>query len=81
MTRDNLTAVANHLDQLIADAEPQKAKAFLRLLIQELRVNGRAEILPTYRVITDTVCATSEKVERAGLEPATPSLQSWCSPN
>jgi hypothetical protein len=26
-----------------------------------LRVNGRAEILPTYRVVTPEVCAISEK--------------------
>ncbi len=53
----------------IAEADPQKAKALLRLLIEELRANGRAEILPTYRLITPTVCAMSEKVELAGLEP------------
>jgi site-specific DNA recombinase len=64
-------AVADELDRVIADAEPQKAKALLRLVIEELRVNGRAEILPTYRVVTPEVCAMSEKVELAGLEPAT----------
>ena len=41
-----------------AEAEPQKAKALLRLLIEELRVNSRAQIVSTYRVVTDTVCAT-----------------------
>ena len=69
-TAAELAAVADQLDQLLADAEPQKAKALLRLLIQELRVNGRAEILPTYRVVNPAVCATSEKVEAAGIEPA-----------
>jgi hypothetical protein len=39
--------------------------------IDELRVHSRAEILPTYRLITPTVfCAMSEKVEAAGIEPA-----------
>jgi hypothetical protein len=38
-------------------------------LIDELRVNGRAEIPPTYRLITPTVCAI-RKVEAAGIEPA-----------
>jgi hypothetical protein len=31
-------------------------------LIEELRVNSRAEILPTYRVVTPTVSTMSEKV-------------------
>jgi hypothetical protein len=45
-------------------------KALLRLLIEELRVNSRAEILPTYRFVTPTVGSMSEKVEAAGIEPA-----------
>jgi site-specific DNA recombinase len=69
-TAAELAAVADDLDRVIADAEPQKAKALLRLLIEELRVDGRAEILPTYRVVTPEVCAMSEKVEAAGIEPA-----------
>jgi len=55
---------------VIAKGEPQKTKALLRLLIQELRVDGRAQIQPTYRLVTPEVCATSEKVGGAGLEPA-----------
>jgi site-specific DNA recombinase len=69
-TAADLAAVADELDRVIADAEPQKAKALLRLLIEEVRVNGRAEILPTYRIVTPEVCAMSEKVEAAGIEPA-----------
>jgi hypothetical protein len=53
----------------MANAEPQQAKALLRHLIAELKVESRAKIQPTYRVITPTVCATS-KVEAAGIEPA-----------
>jgi site-specific DNA recombinase len=75
-TRAELATIADHLDQLIANAEPQQAKALLRHLIAELKVNSRAKIQPTYRVITETVCATSEKVERAGIEPVTTGLQS-----
>jgi len=67
-TAAELATIADQLDQLVAEAAPQKAKALLRLLIQELRVNGRAQIIPTYRVITPAVCATSEKVEAAGIE-------------
>jgi site-specific DNA recombinase len=70
-TPAELTAVADELDRVIADAEPQKAKALLRLLIEELRVNSRREILPTYRLVTPAVCAMSEKVEPTGLEPVT----------
>jgi len=38
-------------------------------MIEELHVNGRSEILPTYRLVTLAVCATSEKVDAAGIEP------------
>jgi len=62
--------VADLLESVLDDGDPQKAKALLRLLIDELRVNGRAEILPTYRLVTPEVCAMSEKVEAAGIEPA-----------
>jgi hypothetical protein len=68
---------ASQLESVIADGEPEQAKALLRILIAELRVNGRHDIRPTYRVIasdhatTAGVCATSGKVGPAGLEPAT----------
>jgi site-specific DNA recombinase len=68
--------VANLLETVIDEGDPQKAKALLRLLIDELRVNSRAEILPTYRLVTPEVCAMSEKVERTGIEPVTSGLQS-----
>jgi hypothetical protein len=42
---------------------------------------ARAEILPVYRLVTPAVCAMSEKVERAGIEPATFGLQSRRSPS
>lgn len=38
------------------------------LLIEELRVDGRAQIQPTYRLVTPEVCATSERVERTAEE-------------
>ena len=69
-TPADLAAVADQLEHVLAEGEPQKAKALLRLLIQELRVDGRAQIQPTYRLLTPEVCATSEKVEAAGIEPA-----------
>src|SRR5206468_8168391 len=66
-----LAAVAANLETTIAGAEPRQAKALLRLLIKDLRVNARSEILPTYRVVTPAVCALPSSVERTGIEPTT----------
>ena len=60
-TAADLAAVADHLEHVIAEADPQRAKALLRLLIKELHVNSRAEIKPTYRLVRPMVCAMSEK--------------------
>src|SRR5207247_5547688 len=75
LTPADLAAVADHLESVIAEADPRKAKALLRVLIDERRVNGRAEILPTYRLVTPEVCAMSEKVGREGIEPSTLGLR------
>ena len=80
-TAAEVAEIANVLEAVASEGDPRKAKALLQLLIEELRVNSRAEILPTYRLVTPEVCAMSEKVERAGIEPATSSLQSWRSPS
>ncbi len=71
-----LRAVADHLDQVIEHGEPEQAKALLAILVAELRVNSRNEILPTYRVGAPVVCAPNSSVEPAGIEPATSCLQS-----
>ena len=76
-----LAAVADNLENTIASAEPRQAKALLRLLIKDLRVNARSEILPTYRVVTPAVCAPPSSVERTGIEPVTSGLQSRRSPS
>jgi len=61
----------------------RSAKALLRILIAELRVNGKTDIQPTYRIITPDrthtarVCATSGKVETAGIEPASAIAYEW----
>jgi hypothetical protein len=47
-----LEAVADELGHVVATGDTDQAKALLRILIAELRVNGRREILPTYRVAT-----------------------------
>jgi site-specific DNA recombinase len=77
----NLAAVADQLEHLVSTGDPKQTKALLRLLVKDLRINGRSEILPTYRVVTDAVCALPSSVGGTGLEPVTPSLSSWCSPN
>jgi hypothetical protein len=59
----DLEAVADQLERTIAEADPRQAKALVRLLINDLRVNGRPEILPTYRIITPAVCALPSSVE------------------
>lgn len=43
-----LRAVAEQLGRTLAHGDPDQAKALLRILIVELRVNSRSEILPTY---------------------------------
>jgi hypothetical protein len=80
-TRKELAAVADQLEDVILNQPSERSKALLRLLVHELRVQSRAEIQPTYRVVSPLVCTTSEKVGGTGLEPVTPSLSSWCSPN
>jgi hypothetical protein len=52
----------------------------MRKLIKEIWVMGRDEIVPTYG-IQPLVRAVSGSVERSGLEPPTPGLQSRCSTN
>ncbi len=82
-TRDTATlhAVADHLEHTIANGEPEQAKALLAILIADLRVNSRAEVLPTYRVGAPVVCAPTSSVDLAGLEPATSWVRSRRSPN
>lgn len=69
-TSDDLAAVADRLDKVIAQGEPEQTKALLRILIAELRVNSKTSIQPTYRIVMPGVCATFEKVETARIEPA-----------
>lgn len=64
-------AVADRLERTIAEADPKQAKALLRLLIKDLRVHGRSEIVLTYRIVTSEVCALPSSVGAAGIEPAT----------
>jgi hypothetical protein len=43
-----LNAVADQLDHVIEHGEPEQAMALLAILIAELRVNSRNEILPRF---------------------------------
>jgi site-specific DNA recombinase len=67
----DLEAVADRLERTITEADPRQAKALFRVLIKDLRVNGRSEILPTYRIVTPEVCALPSSVGATGLEPVT----------
>ena len=69
-----LHAVADQLGQVIETGDPDQAKALLRILIAELRVNSRNEILPTYRVGAPVVCAQTSSVELVGIEPTTSAM-------
>ena len=64
-----LASVVDRLRETLAAGEPEQTKALLRLLIKEFRVNGRSEILPTYRVVAPEVCATTRSVAPGGIEP------------
>jgi|HubBroStandDraft_3_1064219.scaffolds.fasta_scaffold87209_2 hypothetical protein len=66
--RRALHAVADQLDHVIEHGEPEQAKALLAILIAELRVNSRNEILPTYRVGAPVVCAPNSSVEPTDLK-------------
>lgn len=46
-----LAGLANQLDEIIANGNPEQAKELLRLLVKEIRVlHNRRRIVPTYRV-------------------------------
>jgi site-specific DNA recombinase len=62
----NLAAIAHQLEDVVGAGDPKQTKALLRLLIKDLRVNARKEILPTYRVVTDAVCAPPSSVVMTG---------------
>lgn len=63
-----LEAVADELGRVVATGNTDQAKALLRILIADVRVNSRAEILPIYRVAAPTVCAHNSSVEPTDLK-------------
>ncbi|MGH2753359.1 MAG: recombinase family protein [Actinomycetota bacterium] len=64
---------AKTLDVALYGGTAQQRKALIRKLVKELRVMGRDEIIPTYRVPA-LVRAPGHQVGAAGLEPATNGL-------
>ena len=76
-TSADLAAVAQRLADVIADAQPEKAKALLRLLIAELRVHSKTDIQPTYRVITPAVAQRQKKWRRRESNPGPRSRERW----
>jgi exonuclease VII small subunit len=66
-TAADLAAIADQLERVLGEGEPQKSKALIRELVAELRVNIKAEILPSYYLDAAPVWATSEKVDLTGL--------------
>jgi site-specific DNA recombinase len=66
-----LAAVTDNLETTVAAADPRRAKALLRLLVKDLRVNARSELLPAYRVVAPAVCALPSSVGAPGIEPGT----------
>jgi site-specific DNA recombinase len=61
-----LHAVADQLAHVIAHGDIDQTKALLRILIADLRVNSRREVLPTYRVGAPVVCAQTSSVDAGG---------------
>jgi hypothetical protein len=76
-----LHAITDRLDHVIANGEPEQAKALLAILIADLCIHSRTEVLPTYRVGAPTVCAPTSSVGDTGLEPVTSALSRRRSPS
>ncbi len=69
------------LDAILAESlPPERSKALLAQLIEEVRVVSAADVRVTYRVPPE-VRLPDGMVEMRGLEPLTPSLQRRCSPS
>jgi site-specific DNA recombinase len=66
----DVTEWAKDLGTLLRAGTAQQRKALLRLLVKELRVMGREEILPTYK-IPALVRAPEGQVDPRGFEPLT----------
>ena len=70
-TANDVAEWAQDLQRLIEKATPQQKKALMRLLVKELRVMSRKEIVPTYK-IPALVRAPEGQVVPTGFEPVSP---------
>ena len=70
-TAGDVAEWARDLHLLIQSGTPQQRKALIRLLVKELRVMSRAEILATYKVPA-LVRAPEGQVVPTGFEPVSP---------
>ena len=66
-----LAGLADQLEAIVADENPEQAKELLRLLVKDIQVHDRRRIIPTYR-IPAAVRAIPRKVGGTGLEPRLP---------
>lgn len=64
-----------------ATGDTNQTKTLLRILIADLPVNSRREIVPTYRVGAPVVCAQTSSMARLGIEPRTLRFSVVCSTN
>ncbi len=67
----DLAAVADQLEQILTTSQPQKAKALIRELVAELKVNSKTEIQPSYYLVGARGLRNVRKSGRDGIEPPT----------
>ena len=68
-------------DAILAhELAPERSKALLAQLIEEVRVVSAADVRVTYRVPPE-VRLPDGMVEMRGLEPLTPAMRTRCSPS
>lgn len=72
-TADEIAHRAAALPDLITAGSAQQRKALMRKLVKEIRVMGRDEIVPTYR-IPALIRAPQGWVDPIGIEPTTSSM-------
>jgi site-specific DNA recombinase len=81
-------SLSEALGEILKASPTPRAKALLRLLIEEIRVVSPMDIRPTYRVPAmtaptqpraDAVFLQGGMVEMRGLEPLTPAMRTRCS--
>ena len=78
-TPAELDTLRNTLRDALKDTTPTRAKTVLQTMIDDIRVNARDHIEPTFRI--PAVRVDHGYMEPAGIEPATSCLQSRRSPN